>query len=496
MLERIRGSKWFWPDWRLTCPGVAWFLVALAMTLPQSVKGDIVIQGKVVSAWPDSGEGAMPTSASRHSHASSVQSLPKTAAGAATPPHVGQYPSPKGTFYGLTIIVDFPDQPPAFNKENVEAWLNQKGFNLQGAKGSVRDYFLDISHGQFDFVNEVQGIYRAKQPKSYYDGGSGYERAAEFVKEVLDALDAQIDFSKFDNDKDGFTESISFMYAGTGKTWGQGLWPHAGGLNQKRDGVTLSRYMMTDMGDRYTLYVFCHETGHMIFGWPDLYGVGDYCLMANRMNDVNPVPVNDFYRADQGWIPLTDIVTTDNLKLSAIAGGGGFRFLNPANSKECFFWSNVKNAGRWSHLKGKGLLLWHFDKGIARNNPPSTLSLAVVQADGKLDLNATQWPSPGSDAKDFFYQGHLAEFTSTTNPKPAWNNGQAAALRVHSIGPIADTMTFAVGTGTPVSIQVGSKSETGKAGRASRGFKSASQVEAKFTQNVQQYLGRKLKPKP
>lgn len=480
----------------------AWFAslasLAILAASAQVTHADIVIQGRTVAAWPDSGEGAMPKFAAKAKASSSSQTkaLGKSAADP-VPPYLGQYSSPKGVFHGLTIIVDFPDQPPAFNKEQVEAWLNQKGFNLQNSRGSVRDYFLDISNGQFDFINEVHGIYRAKQPKSYYDGGSGYARATEFVNEVLTALDATIDFSKFDNDKDGITESISFMYAGKGATWGQGLWPHAGGINQKRDGVTLSRYMMTDMGDRYTLYVFCHETGHMIFGWPDLYGVGDYCLMANRMNDLNPVPVNDFYRADQGWIPMIDIKSTDNLKLSATAGAQGFRFLNPAKSNECFFWSNVKNTGRWSALKGQGLLLWHFDKSIGRNNPPSTLSLAVVQADGKLDLNATQWPSPGSDAKDFFYQGHLGEFSNTTNPKPTWNNGQAAALRVHSIGAIADTMTFSVGTGVPVSLKANPRDRRDAASRSASlkgAFSSeASQGGFKFKYDLQRYLGRNLK---
>jgi M6 family metalloprotease-like protein len=399
----------------------------------------IVVDGKIVSAWPDTGAGSMPH-----------ELLAKRTA--TEPPFLGQYRHPKGTFYGLTLVVDFSDQAPAFTKPQIENWLNQKGFTEQGIKGSVRDYYLDVSHGQFDFINEVHGIYRAKNPKSYYEGGNGYERGDEFLKEVLAAFDGEVDFSKFDNDSDGVTESISILYAGTGETWGQGLWPHAGGVNQKRDGVTVSRYMMTDMQSKYSLYVFCHECGHMIFGWPDLYGVGDYCIMANRMSELNPVPVNDFYRADQGWIPLVDIKAADNLALVAKPDQGGFRFLNPANSKECFFWSNVKNTGRWSTLKGKGLLVWHFDKTIGTNDPPNTLGLSVVQADGKTDLNATMWPSPGSDAKDFFYQGHLASFSNTTTPKANWNNGNASGLILHDIGAISDSMSFMVGSGVPVAI--------------------------------------------
>jgi M6 family metalloprotease-like protein len=408
--------------------------LVLVLSLWSSSQALIVVDGKIVPAWPDTGAGSMPR-----------ESLSKSSA--TEPPFLGQYLHPKGTFYGLTLVVDFSDQAPAFTKTQVENWLNQKGFAEQGIKGSVRDYYLDVSHGQFDFINEVHGIYRAKNPKSYYEGGNGYERGDEFLKEVLAAFDAEVDFSKFDNNGDGVTESISILYAGTGETWGQGLWPHAGGVNQKRDGVTVSRYMMTDMQSKYSLYVFSHECGHMIFGWPDLYGVGDYCLMANRMSEMNPVPINDFYRADQGWIPVVDIKAGDNWTLTAKPDQGGFRFLNPANSKECFFWSNVKNTGRWSTLKGKGLLLWHFDKTIGTNDPPKTLGLSVVQADGKTDLNATMWPSPGSDAKDFFFAGNLASFSSTTNPKSNWNNGTASNLNLHDISAASDSMTFMVGVG-------------------------------------------------
>jgi hypothetical protein len=53
-----------------------------------------------------------------------------------------------------------------------------------------------------------------------------------------------------------------------------------------------------------------------------------------------------------------------------------------------------------------------------------------------------QWPNPGSAATNFFYQGNKAEFSSTTSPSSAWG------LKLYNISAIADTMSFAVGTGT------------------------------------------------
>jgi M6 family metalloprotease-like protein len=312
----------------------------------------------------------------------------------------------------------------------------------------VRDYYLEVSNGKLDFQNEVYGYYRAKQPKSYYEGGSGYARAGELLDEMIAYFDPLVDFSKFDNDKDGKTEAVSIVYAGTGQTWGQGLWPHAGSINRKLDGVTVSRYMMTDLGTRFGLYVFAHECGHMIFGWPDLYYFGDYCLMGNRIMDQNPVAINDFYRADQGWIPAVDVDKNTSSGYSLSAGQGGFRYANPAKPGELFFWSNVKNTGRWSGLKGKGILLYHFDKGKATNASGTNRSLFVVEADGANNLAAAQWPSPGSSAADFFPYGNKLEFSQATTTASRWNDGSASGLRLHSIGPIGDVMTFAVGLGT------------------------------------------------
>ena len=389
----------------------------------------IVVDGKVVPAWPEPAGGA---------------ALAKPAAGAAA----HYYPHPAGEVWGLTLLVDFSDTPPAFTKAEVDDWLNLKGFNRFGCKGSVRDYYGDVSNGKVDFRNEVHGYYRAKNTKAYYEGGTGYARAAELVAELIAHFDAEVDFSKFDNDKDGKVEAVSIVYAGKGQTWGQGLWPHAGGISEKRDGVQVPRYMMTDLGTTLSLYVFCHECGHMVFGWPDLYGFGDYCLMGNRPNDVNPVCINDFYRADQGWIDVVEVDKGMNAFYKAGANADvGWRFANPARPQESFFWSHLKNVDRRAALKGSGLLILHFDKDIGRNDPPNALSLAVVQADGKGELDRTMWPAPGSDALDYFTKANGAAFGAASVPAAKWNNGSASGLNLHDIGSAGDSISFYVGTG-------------------------------------------------
>jgi M6 family metalloprotease-like protein len=406
-------------------------LVAATALLAAPASALIVVDGKIVPEWPEQSQRA----------------APKTAAQVIG--GYGFYPDPKGVVHGLTLLVDFSDASPAFSAEEVEAWLNQPGFSEDGLNGSVRDYFFENSNGAVDFQNQVVGFYRARQPKSYYEGGNGYARASELVSELLAAVDDEVDFALFDNDADGRTEAISIVYAGKADTWGQGLWPHSGSINQMRDGVRLTRYQMTAMEDRFVLYTFVHEVGHMLFGWPDLYGFGNYCVMGNASHQANPVGINDFYRADQGWIPSIDITAQTNGRFYANVNAGGYRYVNPEKPEEIFFWSNVQNTDRWSSLRGNGLVVLHFDGDIRTNEPPNPLSLAVVQADGERELDRTMWPEPGSEQADFYVAGGNAELSASTNPSSAWNDESASGLRLYEVSASAESMTFAVGTGTP-----------------------------------------------
>jgi M6 family metalloprotease-like protein len=420
-----------------------------ASSFAVQAEATIVWEGKEVAAWPD-----LPPP------------LPVEAKGGAqfAEANVPLFPHPSGVVRGLTILVDFSDQAAAYSKADVDAWLNQEGFIGFGLKGSVRDYFFGQSQGKVDYQNEVHGFYRAKNPKSYYEGGSGYERADELWDEVVAALDAEVDYAKFDNDGDGKTEAISLLYAGGEGTFGKGLWPHAGGSNDERDGVRLARYMMTAMNGKPTNYVFAHESGHMLFGWPDLYGVGDYCIMANRGSDTNPVGINDMFRADQGWIGTMDVDSKTNARLASPADGVVYRFLNPARPTEYFLWSTLQNQKEWVSIKGSGLLVWHFDKAIRGNNPPEPLQLAVVQAGGSRKLGDTTWPNPGSAATDLFAKSGKAELSAQTQPSTNWNNDSPSGLRIYDISAPGETMEFSVGTGPLPAGGTGAGGSVGSAG--------------------------------
>ena len=402
---------------------------------------DIVYQGKRVQEWP---EEARPTFNNQNTDKPSflLTRTPVTQ-------NKSHYAAPKGKIYSLTLLVDFSDKPAPVTVKEVEEWLNKEGFNKDGCNGSVRDYYLDVSNGQLDLTNEVFGWYRAKHPKSWYENLKDYTGSDSLMKEVFNYFDPLVDFSRYDNDKDGTTEAINIVYAGAGQTWGQGLWPHSGWSSEKRDGVRLTHHQMTDMPGKFSIYVFVHESGHMIFGWPDLYWYGDYCTMGNRANDLNPVAINDFYRADQGWIPFVDVTSNDVSLETTKPNEVCYRYKNAARpDKEGLVWSYVRNTGRNKVLKGSGLLMQHYDFSIDGNSASNKLTLRVVHANaaGKSNDNvADQWPNPGSDANAFFKSGTYSEFSDDKYPAIRWYNGAKTGLKITDIGTPSETLTFCIG---------------------------------------------------
>lgn len=396
---------------------------------------DIVWNGKRVPAWP-------PEAFPERALAARTQAT-STGFG-------GFYPSPKGVVRGVTLLVDFSDDPAPVTKQGIDDWLNKKGFSAGGASGSVRDYFLEVSNGQVDFQNDVFGWYRAKKTKAYYDGATDYSRAAELMKEVIAAFDAEVDFSRYDNDKDGSTEAVSIVYAGDAKNWAQGIWPHSGWTDETRDRARIPRYQMTSMpGTSYRVYTMVHECGHMIFGWPDLYYYGSYSVMGNSSNMLKPVGVDDYLRADQGWIPTTVVEPTDTGLARTAPGQRGYVRINPRRPKEGFFWSYIRNTGRNALLAGSGLLMVHYDQSIDGNATADKLTLRVVQADGKTSLQAEQWPSPGSDKYDLFQSTTYRTFSDGIYTAARWYDGQTSGVFLSDVGAIGDTLSYRLGQPLP-----------------------------------------------
>jgi len=166
---------------------------------------------------------------------------------------VGRGPT-TGEVVGITLLIDFSDDPGTILPATVDDYCNLPGYGGWGNNGSVRDYFYEVSDGNLEYTNFVPTAYfRAPEPKSYYtDPGAPYgQRARQMIQDALEDLDdSGFDFSQYDADNNGIIDAVNCFYAGgRWNQWGEGLWPHAGWITFCADGVCTQRYQVTDMGD-------------------------------------------------------------------------------------------------------------------------------------------------------------------------------------------------------------------------------------------------------
>ena len=137
--------------------------------------------------------------------------------------------------------------------------LNQHGYSVNGAKGSVQDFYLDNSDGHFKPVFDVYGPVTLPHDMIYYGEPVKDEegnilkndiRPGEALRDGCDLLDDVIDFSQYDYDHDGYVDMTLFYYAGYNTAEGgseNAIWPHQHFLsgNATYDGKVVRRYFCT-----------------------------------------------------------------------------------------------------------------------------------------------------------------------------------------------------------------------------------------------------------
>ena len=132
-----------------------------------------------------------------------------------------------GTDSLLVILVDFADLPFTYTNQDFVNLVSQTNYN---GYGSVKDYYLDNSNNQFNMAIRVVGPYTLPHNMAYY-GGNDDENTnyQNFVRDVVDLVDADVDFSHFDNDNDGEVDGFHIIFAGTpeSSTGNEDeIWPH------------------------------------------------------------------------------------------------------------------------------------------------------------------------------------------------------------------------------------------------------------------------------
>ncbi len=385
-----------------------------------------------------------------------------------------------GARRGLTMLFRFPDYlvDATITQAQVDTYCNQEtGYTEFGNNGSVRQYFSDVSGGLLTYTNHVTNYFTTPNNRDYYTDESISQgiRAREIIRQGLNALEAaNFDFRTLDLDGDGVIDGINCFYAGnTVNAWAKGLWPHASGLSwtSAKTGLRAGGYQITDMRSTLQLGTFCHENGHMLCDYPDLYdydgssdgGPGVFCLMDGGGHGTNPNPPCGYLRYKSGWGTATTVNASTNIQASLTAQSGtqvlGQFLIFSKSATEYYLIENRFKSGRDSSLPTGGIAIWHVDElgdhsdeRFAHQSNHENFECALIQADNLRDHEFSE----GSDAGDLFYLGNTAAlYTGTFNDSSDvsamdnnahWWDGTNSGLRLSAFSARGNTMTLQVGT--------------------------------------------------
>lgn len=373
----------------------------------------------------------------------------------------GDHITYKGVKKGLVVLVDFKNKKFAdgHDLEYYKNVINGKDFSdeEEGYVGSVRDYFLAQSNGQFELDFDVVGPVTMSKNYGYYGNDGAYqkdEKVYEMIKEACDGIQDKVNLKDYDWDGDGEADQVFFLYAGLGQASGGSagtVWPHESELRYWPCGVLSystgkintyacanelqpetqgsSRYISAGIG------TICHEFSHCL-GFADMYdttGGGGYGMSVFDVMDQGSyngngfVPCNytAFERIYAGWveaIELIDPATVKDMK-SVSDYGRPFIMYNYKNTNEYFLMENRQNTGWDKGLYGSnGLLIVHVNYVPSRwaNNSVNSSAekiqcCTVVNADGSREN--TQYSLQG-DLYPYEVKGVTMndEFTDESEP--------------------------------------------------------------------------------
>lgn len=189
---------------------------------------------------------------------------------------------PDGIEYVLALKIDFSDQPG----KRTSAEFNEYLFAETGV--SLKTYFRENSYGQMDVQpGPVRGVLpagntwiRAKKPMRYYGEKERFvARYRELIAEACRAVDATVDFSKYDRDKDGVVDHLFLIHAGNDEASSgvdDDIWSIlTPDVNIIVDDVRVDTAIVVAEEPDFAkphLGIYFHEFFHN-FGAPDVYGL-------------------------------------------------------------------------------------------------------------------------------------------------------------------------------------------------------------------------------
>lgn len=355
----------------------------------------------------------------------------------------------QGNLNVAVILVDFSDKPMTRPKKQFDDLFFSEGVV---PTGSVKEYYKEVTNNLVNITGKVVGPYRMpKKLSEYAHGASGMgnalPNARTLASDAAKAANADVDFSGYDNNHDGYVDAFVVIHAGSGaEVTGKktDIWSHKWVLPSvyNADGTHIYAYLTVP--EDCKLGVCAHELGHLLFGFPDLYdvdytseGIGNWCLMAaGSWNNNGDTPAHPcaWCKSQQNWVTtikqsankaavLIDDVKTGK-KVYRLWKDGG-----PGN--EYFLLENRLKKNYDKYLPGEGLLIYHVDEAMSDNSNELHYKVALVQADGLKQLESGN--NSGDAADPWPGSGNKKNFSGTTNPSSKSYGGLETNVAVKNI---------------------------------------------------------------
>jgi immune inhibitor A len=363
----------------------------------------------------------------------------------------------RGEVRVIAVLVEFPDKTLNEPKQHFEELFFSSGVLTNG---SVKEYFHEVSAGLVEIVGEVVGPYTLPHKiVEYANGNSGMNRygmnARIMARHAVEAAAPDFEFPLYDNDRDGYVDAFIVIHAGSGaESTGnpEDIWSHKWVLNDSPyDGEGTKVYSYLTVPEEAKIGVCCHELGHLLFGFPDLYdiddsseGVGNWCLMGGGswLGNHGEVPAHPsaWCKAQQGWVTL-EIQTQDisvNIEDVKTEHKVYRLWKNGIEGNEYFLIENRQKSDFDRFLPGDGLLIWHVDDLIETNSDESHPKVALVQADGQKDLELGN--NRGDSGDPFPGSVNQREFNFSSSPNSQSYSGLDTCVSITNIGDSESTM--------------------------------------------------------
>ncbi|HGJ65523.1 TPA: M6 family metalloprotease domain-containing protein, partial [bacterium] len=377
-----------------------------------------------------------------------------------------------GIEYILAIRIDFSDQPG----KKPSSVFNQALFGKEGT--SMYLYFNEVSYGQMQIQSGYLGgvvpdgdrWYRAKNKMTYYGSGNIMtERYRELVEEACTMADAEVDFSRYDRDGDGYVDHLMIIHSGndeastgvSGDIWSAAVT----GIKGVYDGTKIMSAIIVaeDPSEEYlNIGIFCHEFFHE-FGAPDLYAwdypVGFWCLMGMfgpyLDNGQHPSHICSYLKWDfdadrsngiRGWLEPIEIKEQGTYFVDSLGlpkGKRSYKIDMPHKFGREYFIIENRNTKAGTiydtFLPESGIIIWHIDE-----NQPSSFSYphrAWVEDPSDPDRSSARKATSGAG---FSLDDKQTSFTPTTYPNSNANDGSYSGIIITDIGSIGLSMPFSL----------------------------------------------------